>query len=271
MDILNMDTLVSINIPVFNRVDLLCRCISRIKEYTYYTPYEIVVINDGSTEEGISSLSQREVDIVVTHKENMGIAQSRHDGILASNGYYICEVDADIIVTPYWLGKLLTSLETMWAEHHQNVIVSALLSLQIGYFLGQKNSLSKFGFIEVDEVGTGCMVFRKSLIDIIGNFDPQLRNLWSDKDFCRRVKKYERKFVYPPHIVIDPKVIVYHHGWVDPQTGTWDITFADNTRSLPQLNDKKHKLWALHSMQLMKKRWNEVHSDMKQLKAELNR
>jgi len=257
---------VSINIPTFNRLDLLIRCVAAIREHTVYRPYELVIIDDGSTDSGVKKYVERVADVSVIHSENQGIAQSRHDGVNSSHGFYICQMDSDVIVTPGWLSKLLDALERRWNDKNaQVVIAAAMLSHQIGYFVESAKCMNAFGLIQVETVGTACTLYRKSLIDIIGNYDPELRNLWSDLDFCKRIGKNLDKFSLSPKVVIDPKTMAYHHGWVNKQ-GHMQEDGAEHTRSLPELNDKVHKKWHGESMQRIAERWGIRHSDLEALR-----
>lgn len=268
--------LVSVCIPVFNRIDLVRRCVSAIREYTSYSPYEIVVVDDGSTKREVRRYLNSMADKVVTHGTNLGIAQSRNDAMEAAEGDYICQMDSDSVVTPHWLGRLVETLETGngWdPEYYEMALVSPLFSHQVGYFLNQQDCVNRFGLIQVGILGMACTLYRRSLIDVIGSFDWQLHNLWSDMDFCKRLfkmgEKYKKARGRGPRMVIEPKVMAYHHGWVDPDTGEMQEDYRENTRSLPQLNDMEHKKWHLKSMEIIEKRWGVRHPGIDDLAREI--
>jgi GT2 family glycosyltransferase len=262
------DRFVSINIPVYQRFDLLSRCIESIERFTDFN-YELVIIDDGSTEKAVKKFIRRKADVLVDHATNLGIAASRMNGVLASNGDYICELDSDVVLTPGWLTKLVSALEDRWIDREATVVVAAaLLSCQVGYFLSKSDSVNSFGLIQVETVGTACTLFRSTLIDIIGNFDPKLYNLWSDMDFCKRINQHGDEFDAVPKVVIDPKTMVYHHGWVNADGEMSEQTDA-NTRSLDELNDREHKIKHLASMKLIYERWGVKHPGMDILSKQL--
>lgn len=268
--------LVSINIPVFSRLDLIKRCLWAIRLYTEYRPFELVLIDDGSPEREVTKFLKKEADVFLSHEQNMGIAQSRYDGVEASSGYYICEMDSDTIVTPGWLTRLVNTIETGngWGPgRFEMAIVAAMLTHQLGYFLNRPDCVNASGLIQVEVVGTACTLFRNRLVDIIGSFDPLLHNLWSDMDFCKRLakkaEKYKKTRRREPKVVIDPRVTCYHHGWIDPETGDMAEEGEKHTRSHILLNDRPHKQWSLDSMKLIFERWGVKHPWMEKLEAEL--
>src|SRR5688500_16355713 len=96
--------LVSIVLPTRNRIELLPRAVASVQSQTY-THWELVVINDGSTDgtkEWLDGLD--DVRIRVVHREQgLGAASARNVGIGLAQGEFISFLDDD----DYWLeGKL---------------------------------------------------------------------------------------------------------------------------------------------------------------------
>lgn len=252
--------LVSILVPVYERLDLTKRFLEAIRKHTRYAPYELIGLNDGSKKKeslALDALLNKYCDRYLTHQTNQGIARSRADLNNAAKGEVICQMDNDVVVFPGWLKPLVGTLLT----GDRVAIAAPLLTCNNAYFAHRYDSIGGDGCFAVDEVGTGCMLFRKSLIEEIGNFDPKLFNLWSDKDFCYRLSKRKIFDSTQPHrIVIDPSVCVYHSGRVNPQTGDWEIETAENTRSLDQLDKKRDQ----ESMRLILERWGVRHPKYQQ-------
>ncbi|MGN7228726.1 glycosyltransferase family 2 protein [Priestia megaterium] len=89
--------LVSIIVPVYNVQEYVERCIKSIIHQTY-TNIEIIVVNDGSTDDSINILrkaSQNDHRITIINKENGGQASARNLGLEKSNGEFILFVDSD--------------------------------------------------------------------------------------------------------------------------------------------------------------------------------
>lgn len=271
-----MNQKVSIVIPVYRRSDLLARLLSSISDYTEHRPYEIIVVDDGSPDDSIRDVvmtCNQLMDVFyVCNDENSGIAFSRNVGIKKSSGEFICQMDSDTIVSPRWISKLLDA-RARWTDKHASVaITAAMLSHQVGYFMGRpENPINKFHLIQVESVGTACTLYKRSLIEAIGGYDNDLYNLWSDLDFCKRLNKHieEHDMDPVPKVVIDPMTVCYHHGWIDPDTGEMKEETEANTRSLDELNDREHKQRHLDSMAIMHDRWGVKHPQMDALMVEL--
>lgn len=87
----------SVIIPVYNAEKYLNECLDSILTQDF-TDYEIILIDDGSTDESGSicdSFSQKYCFIKTIHQENCGVSLSRQLGIENSNGEYLLFVDAD--------------------------------------------------------------------------------------------------------------------------------------------------------------------------------
>lgn len=92
--------LFSIIIPVYNVEQFLERCIYSIINQNY-SNYEIILINDGSTDKSGSicdRLAQEIRNLKVIHINNAGVSNARNNGIQASSGEYIIFMDSD----DYW-------------------------------------------------------------------------------------------------------------------------------------------------------------------------
>ncbi len=87
----------SIIVTVYNKEEYLSRCIESII-YQSYTNIEIILINDGSTDDSgviIDEYAIEDKRIIVKHKNNEGLTKARKDGIEISRGEYVIFVDAD--------------------------------------------------------------------------------------------------------------------------------------------------------------------------------
>ena len=105
--------LFSIVIPVYNASKYLGFMMDSILKQSF-TDYEIVLVNDGSTDDSgalCDSYIEKYKNIQVIHKENYGAVQARCDGLRASRGSYILNVDADDALAEEALAKLYSIIE----------------------------------------------------------------------------------------------------------------------------------------------------------------
>ena len=103
----------SIIIPVFNGENFINQCIESIIDENYFN-YEIIVINDGSTDNTpniLDNLSKQYNFIKVLHVNNGGVSKARNIGINKAQGEYISFVDADDFVTKNYISELFDLIE----------------------------------------------------------------------------------------------------------------------------------------------------------------
>ena len=102
-------------VPVYNKLECLNRSFASIFNQTY-DDYEVIVINDGSSQEGIPEYLQElakfsEKVRVVNHEQNCGIGKTRNDLIHLAKGEYLIFVDSDDYIEPELLEKVNESVE----------------------------------------------------------------------------------------------------------------------------------------------------------------
>ncbi len=96
---------VSVIIPIFNRADLISESIESVFVQTY-RDFEIVVVNDGSTDNTLEVLSKYEGDNVrIINQKNQGQGIARNTGIKASKGELIAFLDSDDLWLPAKLAR----------------------------------------------------------------------------------------------------------------------------------------------------------------------
>ena len=96
----------SIVIPVYNIEKYIKKCINSILEQSYKN-FEIIVVDDGSTDESnllINSINDNRIRII--KKNNGGLSSARNEGIKYVTGDYIWFVDGDDYIEPDALNKL---------------------------------------------------------------------------------------------------------------------------------------------------------------------
>lgn len=89
--------LVTIIIPAYNAESFIDRCMESVINQTY-KDLQIIVINDGSTDNTLSVLKEYEKQdnrILVVDQENIGVADTRNHGLDVATGDYVLYVDSD--------------------------------------------------------------------------------------------------------------------------------------------------------------------------------
>lgn len=104
---------VSIIIPVYNAEDGVEKCLDSVLNQTFLD-YEIILLNDGSTDKSIDILKSYESkynNIIVVDKENEGVAKTRNRGISMAKGDYIMFIDNDDFIDKDYIEKFYNKIE----------------------------------------------------------------------------------------------------------------------------------------------------------------
>lgn len=111
--------LVSVVVPVYNKEHYVARAIKSILSQTYRN-YEIIVVDDGSTDGSRRALAPYWKRIKYLWQENMGPGAARNRGVQASSGEYLAFLDAD----DYWLEGFLKTTVSFLETHPEIDVVS---------------------------------------------------------------------------------------------------------------------------------------------------
>lgn len=110
-------TKISFIVPVYNTGSYIEKCLDSIIEQTIKEEIEIIIVNDGSTDNSEEIIKEYIIksdkqDIIKYYsKENTGIAQTRNYGLEKATGEYILFVDSDDYIEKDTIEKLKTYLD----------------------------------------------------------------------------------------------------------------------------------------------------------------
>ncbi|MBA6391071.1 glycosyltransferase family 2 protein [Colwellia sp. BRX10-3] len=107
---------VSIIIPVYNASKYIARALDSIQKQTFNS-YEVIVVDDGSTDDSVLIVQEHSLSIRLLHKINGGASSARNVGIKAAKGKYLAFLDAD----DEWLPSKL-SVQMMHMEENKSLI-----------------------------------------------------------------------------------------------------------------------------------------------------
>lgn len=104
---------VSFIIPVYNAEKYIGRCIDNIVQQNTDRKYEIICVDDGSTDKSYFVLKEYEKypNVLIIRQKNQGASAARNTGILASHGKYICFVDVDDCVHSDFMSLMINKIE----------------------------------------------------------------------------------------------------------------------------------------------------------------
>ncbi len=109
-----MSDLISVIIPTYQHAEGLPACLDSALAQTYES-IEIVVVNDGSTDNTTEVLEAYQDQIILINQDNQGSNPARNRGFDASSGDYVIFCDADVAMKPDCLAKMYQALQ----DHHE--------------------------------------------------------------------------------------------------------------------------------------------------------
>jgi glycosyltransferase involved in cell wall biosynthesis len=105
-----MVPLVSVIIPTHNRAALLAEALASVTAQTF-RDFEIVVVDDGSTDKTLATLGRCDSLRVLRHPARRGVAAARNLGIAAARGAWLAFLDSDDLWLPEKLARQMAYLE----------------------------------------------------------------------------------------------------------------------------------------------------------------
>lgn len=185
--------LVSVIIPAFNRSDLLRIAVESVLKQSYRN-MEIIIVDDGSTEDLTALECMSDNRIKYFRNSNHGVAYSRNFGIRESTGKYIAFLDSDDIWLP---DKVKIQVEEMqkngvkWSQHSYYYLFDGTKKTRnINTYKYRKN-LKRLQFCSY-KVQTSCfMIDREAIVDNGILFDEK-RQYGEDNEFY-----YKMSSIFP--------------------------------------------------------------------------
>lgn len=185
---------VSVIIPNYNYANFVGQAIESVLNQSYKN-IEVIVINNGSTDNSLEILKRYKKEIRIVDQSNLGQSGARNAGLAHATGRYIAFLDAD----DYWesnkleMQSLLLSKGTALVYcgiNRFNNDNKTLVSTEYPRFRGNCSSF----FIDHPGVsivlsGESTVLFSRELLEQVGNFDIHL-NSAGGWDFFRRCSKF---------------------------------------------------------------------------------
>src|SRR5439155_14297439 len=97
---------ISIIIPVFNQFRFTQACLASLQEHRGTERFEVIVVDDGSTDASAEAIPQMPGVIYLRNKTNSGFIASCNRGAAAARGDYLVFLNNDTLVEPGWLTAL---------------------------------------------------------------------------------------------------------------------------------------------------------------------
>jgi GT2 family glycosyltransferase len=196
---------VSVIVCSYNGARTIRECLEGLRRLQY-PHYEVIVVNDGSTD--ATPVIAREYDVHLINTEQQGLSTARNVGLRAAKGDIVAYIDDDAYPDEHWLDYLAAAF---LRTNHVGIGGPNIPPAHDG-FMADCVAHSPGGPVHVlltDELAEhipGCnMAFNKSALQAIGGFDPQFRSAGDDVDICWRLQARGWTLGF------SPSAVVWHH------------------------------------------------------------
>jgi glycosyltransferase involved in cell wall biosynthesis len=231
---------ISVVIPCYNDGKYLPETIAKLKQQTYLN-FEIIVVNDGSTDEAtINYLNTLTNDdqITVINQSNARMSAARNTGATHAKGIYIAALDADDYFDNTFFAKALAVFE----QAPQTAVVTSYIR-----FFGNKTGSSKprggsaANFLFSNQC-PACAMVKKSVWDEVGGYDEAMKMGYEDWEFYIRItKKNWNVHVIPEHLLF----------YRQTNKSTLANDTLPNRATLIDYIVDKHKDWYLNNLKTL--------------------
>lgn len=199
-----MKPLVSVIVPTYNRLNVVCRALQSIVEQTY-RPIEVIIVDDCSndgTADYIQSLCFSIPVRVVTLLKNEGPGFARNAGLACAKGKYVAFLDSDDWWAPYKLERQVAILEAINCSSEFILYSPFIFIRKYGEYISVHRdkrlgeSLGDYMFVHQGHIQMSSVILNTALARSIG-FNGNIR-LHEDWDFYLRLEEVGADFIMYP-------------------------------------------------------------------------
>ena len=195
--------LVSVIIPTYNRGWVLREAIDSVLAQDYKN-YELIVVDDGSTDDTRKILAAYGRDIIVLRQTNKGVSAARNRGIAQARGHLVAFLDSDDTWLPRKLSRqidffnlhpdaIINQTEEIWIRNNVRVNPKDRHRKPSGMIFDRS--------LELCLVSPSAVMIKRTLFDAVGVFDENLPAC-EDYDLWLRISCR-----FPVHLIDTPLIV----------------------------------------------------------------
>jgi GT2 family glycosyltransferase len=226
---------VSIIIATRDAPAVLGRCLKSVFEKTSYPNYEVILMDNETTDERALDLMKKYPVRRIPFPNPFNFSRANNEGATAAAGELLVFLNNDTeVIAEDWLQHL-----AYYAEQPDVGAAGALLAYQdrtvqhAGVALGMRGTadhvmrrfpITADGYAgslacarEVSVVTGACLMIRKSVFAEIGGFNSHFFTAYQDVDLCLRLRARDRR------VILTPRALLLHHEFVSRPSYYYDI------------------------------------------------
>nr|MBA2586027.1 glycosyltransferase [Chthoniobacterales bacterium] len=251
--------LVSIIIPTRDRVELLRKCIGSLARQTNYPAYEIILVDNGSTEAGTTdyyaSLANEPGIELLRHPGDFNFSRLCNAGVEAAHGEIVVLLNNDVeILDPDWLTEMVSLAlrpdvgavgARLWGPdgrlQHGGIVLSRHNIGSYAHFGLRRTDLGYFSKLHltqnVSAVTAACLATRREVYQRAGGLNErELAIAFNDVDFCLRLRAAGLRVIWTPNADL--------------------VHYESSSRGLEDTAEKQDRFH--REIAYMRERWGEV-------------
>ena len=214
---------VTILIPNYNEAKTLKTCINSILKLTTYKNYEIVIIENNSTEKSIFNYykeleKEEKVKILYYPEKGFNYSKIINYGVKNTDGEYIVQLNNDTeLLTPDWLEKMVgmnqrddvgaVGVKLYYPDgtiQHAGTIIGVYgVAGHVfkGLYKNAHGYFSRDSHIQnLSAVTAACMMAKRSVYEEVGYMDEEFAVAFNDIDFCLKIIQSGKLIIYNPFV-----------------------------------------------------------------------
>ena len=238
LDNRSFNPLVSIIICNRNGLDNLVNLFDSFKNHTFYSNYELIIIDNASVDESIIFIDEQKVNYsikLIRNKKNETFSRACNQGAEIANGDYLLFLNNDIEVTDFWLDELLKIAQNQdqqrvgaigaklvypeipentinfgkdYKIQHAGIAFHRTTYENCQYIRPYNKGNGKEPFAEnekvcdISAVTAACLLIKKDVFNDIGGFDENYIYGYEDVDLCLKALRKGYTNLYCPTAVL---------------------------------------------------------------------
>jgi glycosyltransferase involved in cell wall biosynthesis len=199
--------MISVVIPMYNSAESILRSIGSVLNQTYKGTLEIIVVNDGSTDNSLKVVedyicANNITNVIVVNKQNGGVSSARNAGMKQAKGDFIALLDSD---DEWGENKLARQIEvltdnpqiTLLGCNRNNEVVSSFAFKRFS----RLTPISARLLLLKNFFPTPTVIFRREILQTIGFFDELQRFAEEGNYWIRICSKESCALLNESHII----------------------------------------------------------------------
>ena len=220
---LECEPLISVIIPNKDHCDDLDKCLKSIYAKTTYKNFEIIIVENNSTEEETFKYyeeAEKQYDhlTILTWKDEFNYSAINNFAVQRAKGEYVLFLNNDIeVISPDWMTDMLryaqrkdVGIVGAKLYYPDNTIQHAGVIMGLGGVAGHifsgipRNDYGYGGLAmivqDMSAVTAACMLMKKSDFESVGGFDEGYKVAFNDVDLCMKIREKDLLIVYTPDV-----------------------------------------------------------------------